>query len=97
MTFGSWGVGQGTGVLDGMVIVKEEGAVLEVNLGHPIVTSDVLISNCFGEDLFLFLLLEIMIFLNLVVYNWTVVPPTPKLATHTTVLRLCGICPGKPG
>jgi len=27
------------GVLDGVVIVKGEGAVLGVNLGHPIVTN----------------------------------------------------------
>jgi len=32
------GVGRGMGVLDEVVIV-EEGAVLELNLGHPIVTN----------------------------------------------------------
>ena len=32
------GVGRGMGVLDGVVIVEGEGAVLEVNLGRPIVT-----------------------------------------------------------
>jgi len=29
------GVGQGMGVLDGVVIVEREGAVLDVNLGRP--------------------------------------------------------------
>jgi len=33
------GVGQGTGVLDGVVIIQGEGAVLEVNLGCPIITN----------------------------------------------------------
>jgi len=33
------GGGQGMGVLDGVVIIKGEGAVLGVNLGHPIVTN----------------------------------------------------------
>ena len=33
------GVGLGVGVLDGVVIVEGEGAVLEVNLGHAIVTN----------------------------------------------------------
>ena len=33
------GVGQGMGVLDGVVIVEGEGAVLGVNLGLPIVTN----------------------------------------------------------
>jgi len=33
------GVGRGMGVLDGMVIVEGEGAVLGMNLGRPIVTS----------------------------------------------------------
>jgi len=33
------GVGRGMGVLDRVVIVNGEGAVLEVNLEHPIVTS----------------------------------------------------------
>ena len=32
-------VGRGTGVLDGVVSVEEEGTVLGVNLGRPIVTS----------------------------------------------------------
>ena len=32
------GVNQGTGVLYGGVIIEEEGAVLVVNLGHPIIT-----------------------------------------------------------
>jgi len=49
------------GVLDGMVIVEGEAAVLVVNVGHPIVTngdfvallreSDAFISNCFGGGL----------------------------------------------
>jgi len=33
------GVGRGTGVLDGVVIVEEEGAGVGVNLGRPIVTN----------------------------------------------------------
>jgi len=33
------GVGREMGILDGVVIVKVEGAVLGVNLGHPIVTN----------------------------------------------------------
>jgi len=33
------GVGQGMGVLDGVVIVEGEETVLGVNLGRPIVTS----------------------------------------------------------
>jgi len=33
------GIGRGMGVLDGVVIVKGKGAVLGVNLGHPIVTN----------------------------------------------------------
>ena len=33
------GVGRGMGVLDGVVIVEGEGAVLRVNLGRPIVTN----------------------------------------------------------
>ena len=33
------GVGRGMGVLDGVVIVEGEGAVLGVNLGHPTVTN----------------------------------------------------------
>ena len=32
-------VDRGTGVLDGVVIVEEEGAVLAVNLGRPILTN----------------------------------------------------------
>ena len=55
------GVGQGMGVLDGVVIFEEERAVLGVNLGCPIVTiedfvawlceSDALFPNDFGKDL----------------------------------------------
>ena len=33
------GVSRGMGVLDGVVIVEGEGAVLGSNLGHPIVTN----------------------------------------------------------
>jgi len=33
------GVSQGMGVLDGVVIIKGEGAVLEENMGHPTVTN----------------------------------------------------------
>jgi len=33
------GVGQGMGVIDGLVIVEGEGAVFGVNFGRPIVTS----------------------------------------------------------
>jgi len=32
------GVNRGTGVLDGVVMVKGEGAVLGINCWHPIVT-----------------------------------------------------------
>ena len=41
MPFGAVsGIGQGMGVLDGVKIVEgREGAVLEVNVGHPIVTN----------------------------------------------------------
>ena len=51
MTFGliSW-VGRGMGVLDGVMIVEEDkGPVLDVNVGHPIVTNgdgDALFPNC---------------------------------------------------
>jgi len=33
------GVGRGMSVLDGVEIVEEKGAVLGVNVGHPIVTN----------------------------------------------------------
>jgi len=33
------GVGRGMGVLDGVLIIEGEGAVLGVNLRHPIVTN----------------------------------------------------------
>jgi len=33
------GVGRGMDVLDGMVIVEGEGAVLGMNLGRPIITN----------------------------------------------------------
>jgi len=33
------GVGRGRGVLDGVVVIKGEAAVLGVNVGHPIVTN----------------------------------------------------------
>jgi len=48
------GASQGMGVLDGVVIVEGEWAVLRVNLGHPIVASgdgDVLFPNYFGGGL----------------------------------------------
>jgi len=38
------GVGRGMGVLDGVVIVEGKGAVLEVNLGRPIVTKGDLVA-----------------------------------------------------
>jgi len=44
------------GVLDGVVIVEREWAVLGVNLGHPIVTNGDFVTrlfqNYFGQDLF---------------------------------------------
>ena len=56
------GVGQGMGVLDGMVIVEGKGADLGVSLGRSIVTNgdfvaqfcegDALFPNYFGENLF---------------------------------------------
>ena len=48
-------VSRGMGVVDGVVIIKWEVAVLGVNLGHPIVTigdGDALFANYFGEILF---------------------------------------------
>jgi len=49
----SW-VGRGMGVLHGVVIVEGKGAVLEVNLGRPIVTNGDfatrLFPNYFGQD-----------------------------------------------
>ena len=50
------GVGQGMGVLDGVVIVEREGAVLGVNLGRPIVINgdgEALFPNYFGAELLL--------------------------------------------
>jgi len=41
-----FGVVRGMGVLDGVVIVREEATVFEVNLGRPIVTS-----GAFATDL----------------------------------------------
>jgi len=38
-------VGQEMGVLDGVVIVEGEGAVLKVNLGHPVVTNGTLLRS----------------------------------------------------
>jgi len=47
------GVGRGMGV----VIVEGKGAVLRVNLGHPIVTNEDFVTrlfpNYFGQDLFI--------------------------------------------
>jgi len=46
MPFGAVsGVSRGMGVLDGVVIVKGEGAVLRVNLGHPIVTNGAFVTR----------------------------------------------------
>jgi len=45
-------VSRGMGVVDGVVIIKWEVAVLGVNLGHPIVTNgdvDMLFPNYFGR------------------------------------------------
>ena len=50
------GVSRGMGILDGVIIVKGEGAVLGVKFGRPIVTNGafatLLFPNYFGEDLF---------------------------------------------
>jgi len=50
------GVGRGMGILDGVVIVEEEGAVLGLNLGHTILTNGdfatQLFQNYSGQDLF---------------------------------------------
>jgi len=43
------GVGRMMGVLDGVVIVKVEGAVLGVNLGHPIETSGDFVAQLCGS------------------------------------------------
>ena len=40
------GVGRGMGVLDGASDHRREGAVLGMNLGHPIVTSGILLHSC---------------------------------------------------
>ena len=40
------GVGRGTGLLDGVVIVEREGAVLRVNLGRPMVTNGDFLRSC---------------------------------------------------
>jgi len=52
------GVGRGMVVLDEVVIVEGEGAVLGANLGRPIVTNigDALFPNYFGEDLLISLM-----------------------------------------
>jgi len=57
MPFGMMsGVSRRMGVLDGVMIIEGEGAVLGVNLGHPIVTNGDfamwLFPNYFGQDLF---------------------------------------------
>jgi len=58
MLFGvSSGVGRGMGVIDGVVIVEDEGAVLGVNLGRSIVTNGAFATRLFSnyfEDLFFF-------------------------------------------
>jgi len=38
------GVGQGMGILDGVVIIKGEGPVLGVKLGRPIVTNEAFVA-----------------------------------------------------
>ena len=43
------GVGRGMGVLDGVVIVKGEGAVLGVNLEHPIVANGDFVAQLCGS------------------------------------------------
>jgi len=48
-------VNRGTGILDGVVIVEGEVAVLGVNVGHTVVTNgkgDALFPDYFGKDLF---------------------------------------------
>jgi len=53
------GVGQGMGVLNGVVIVEGEGAVLRLNLGRPIVTNGDFATRLFpnysGQYLFIIL------------------------------------------
>ena len=44
------GVGQGTGVLDRGDDCRREGAVLGVNLGHPIVTNGDFVAQLFESD-----------------------------------------------
>jgi len=47
MPFGeASGVGRGTGVLDGVVIVEGKGAVLGMDLRRPIVTNGILLRSC---------------------------------------------------
>ena len=61
------GVGRGMGVLDGVVIVEGERAVLGVNLGRPIVTNGYFVTrlfpNYFGHDL--------LILLHLLIHIWS--------------------------
>ena len=40
------GVGRGMGLLDWVVIVEGDGAVLEVNVGRPIVTMGTFLHSC---------------------------------------------------
>ena len=53
------GVGRKMGVLDGVVIVEGEGALLRANLGRPVVTNVDFVTRLFpnylGQDLLLLL------------------------------------------
>jgi len=49
MPFGVSGVSQGMGVLDGVVIVRGKGEVLEVKLGRPIVSNGVFATRLFSN------------------------------------------------
>ena len=66
------GVGQGIGVLDGVLIVKGEWAVLGVNLGHSIVTNGNfatwLFPNYFGQNLFSFLTGQVSLPCNILLH-----------------------------
>jgi len=52
------GIGRGIGVLDGVIIVEREGAVLGVNFARPIITNGDyatrLFLNYFGQYLFFY-------------------------------------------
>jgi len=49
MPFRVSGVSQGMGVLDGVVIVRGKGEVLEVKLGRPIVSNGVFATRLFSN------------------------------------------------